>query len=222
MKRIKVVFFCLVFFTWSVQAQKVVEEGVRFSGVVINVETTLPIPTVNCWKKGGEVTTSDQLGRFAINTGVGDTIHFTHVGFEPYEVVVPDTLTTGEYILAVFMTSDTVRLPEVVVVKRFRAQAREYQMNAKNNMAGVVQDAFTPTLDMTPEQNQKRILSEFAASTNKGHVDVKLGVGLESWRAYQSLKRSKRMREKPELLHREEIDLIKMIYSADRKLREKK
>lgn len=90
-------------------------------------------------------------------------------------------------------------------------------MNAKNNMAGLERDAFSPQLEWTPEQNQKRVLDDFAASTNKGHVDVKLGVGLESLRVYQQLRRARKFQNEPEPLRQEEVDLLKMIFSVDRK-----
>lgn len=199
-------------------AQGLAEEEVRFSGVVINSATTQPVPDVNC-RDGERVTTTDLMGRFVINTLKGDTIYFTHIGYKSYEIVVPDTLAGGEYMLAVFLSSDTINLPEVVVRRRYGEQARQYRMNAKNNMAGIERDAFSNTLEMTPEQNQKRILDDFAASTNKGHVNVKLGVGLESWRAYEQLKRARKFQEAPEPLMREEIDLLKMIFTINRRER---
>lgn len=197
-------------------AQGLAEEEVRFSGVVINSATTQPVPDVNC-RDGERVTTTDLMGRFVINTLKGDTIYFTHIGYKSYEIVVPDTLAGGEYMLAVFLSSDTINLPEVVVRRRYGEQARQYRMNAKNNMAGIERDAFSNTLEMTPEQNQKRILDDFAASTNKGHVNVKLGVGLESWRAYEQLKKARKFQEAPEPLMVEEIDLLKMIFTINRR-----
>lgn len=197
-------------------AQSLVEEEVRFSGVVIHSATTRPIANVNC-RDGERVTTTDGMGRFALNTSKGDTIYFTHIGFKSYEIVVPDTLAGGEYMVAVFLSSDTINLPEVVVRRRYGGQARQYRMNAKNNMAGIERDAFSNALEMTPEQNQKRVLDDFAASTNKGHVEVKLGVGLESWRAYEQLKRARKFQDAPEPLMVEEIDLLKMIFTVNRR-----
>lgn len=211
------VLFVFIWLTGNVSAQELPDNNVRFSGVVMNSETTNPIPQVNC-RLDSILTTTDQLGRFVLNTQAGDTILFTYVGMQPYQVVVPDTLRGGEYILAVFMSSDTLLLPEVVVVHRYAQQSRQYRINARNNMAGVRQDAFSPNLQMTQRQNQQRVLDEFAASTNKGHVDVKLSVGAESYRVLRNMMKAKNVRnEPPELLNREEIDLVKMLFSIDRK-----
>ncbi len=218
MKKINLLLFLGCWMYTLGLAQGLAEEEVRFSGVVINSATTQPVPDVNC-RDGERVTTTDLMGRFVINTLKGDTIYFTHIGYKSYEIVVPDTLAGGEYMLAVFLSSDTINLPEVVVRRRYGEQARQYRMNAKNNMAGIERDAFSNTLEMTPEQNQKRILDDFAASTNKGHVNVKLGVGLESWRAYEQLKRARKFQEAPEPLMMEEIDLLKMIFTINRRER---
>lgn len=216
MKKINLLLFLGCWMYTFGLAQGLAEEEVRFSGVVINSATTQPVPDVNC-RDGERVTTTDLMGRFVINTLKGDTIYFTHIGYKSYEIVVPDTLAGGEYMLAVFLSSDTINLPEVVVRRRYGEQARQYRMNAKNNMAGIERDAFSNTLEMTPEQNQKRILDDFAASTNKGHVNVKLGVGLESWRAYEQLKKARKFQEAPEPLMVEEIDLLKMIFTINRR-----
>lgn len=213
---------CFLFFLFILgisypQMQPRVDE-IRFSGVVIDTETTRPLANVNC-RRGSMVTTTDQTGRFTMHTQPGDTIYFTYIGYKPYEVIVPDSLPGDEYMLAVFVTSDTIHLPEVVVRRRYGEQTRQYRMNAKNNMAGLERDAFSPQMEWTPEQNQKKVLDDFAASTNKGHVDVKLGVGLESLRVYQQLRRSRKFQNEPEPLRQEEVDLLKMIFSVDRKER---
>ena len=216
MKKISSLLFFVFILNASYAQMQPQAEEVRFSGIVFDSGTTRPLANVNC-RRGGMLTTTDLTGRFAMNTAAGDTIYFTHIGYRPYEVVVPDSLPGDEYILAVFVTSDTVHLPEVVVRRRYGEQTRQYRMNAKNNMAGLERDAFSPQLEWTPEQNQKRVLDDFPASTNKGHVDVKLGVGLESLRVYQQLRRARKFQNEPEPLRQEEVDLLKMIFSVDRK-----
>lgn len=212
----KIDVFCILLLSVLSVKVRAQQEHVRFSGVVLNNKTTEPIPEVNC-RRNNVVVTTDRTGRFALNTQAGDTIFLTHVGMQPYQIVVPDTLNGGEYMLAVFMASDTLLLPEVVVVQRFAQHSRQYRMNARNNMLGVRQEAFSPVSSMTRQQNQQRILNEFAASTNKGHVDVKLGVGLESYRIWQDMRKARNVREAPPaLLSREEIDLIKMLFSLNR------
>lgn len=194
-------------------AQQIAGQKIRFSGVTLNSQTTHPVTGVSC-RSGEWVSTTDAQGRFAVNTMAGDTIYFTHVGFQPYQVIVPDTLSTEEYILAIFMSAVTVVLPEVMVVHRFKAQTRQYQLNARNNMAGVRQEAFSSSPEFTQQQNQKRVLDEYAAGTNKGHVKVGLGVGVESYEVLRNMITARKIKnEPPALLRREEMDLVKMLYS---------
>ncbi|WP_251620146.1 carboxypeptidase-like regulatory domain-containing protein [Odoribacter lunatus] len=213
MKGVNASVLILICLIEAVFAQEVERKPIRFSGVVMDGKTTEPLANVNC-RRGERVSATDLAGRFALETEIGDTIFFTYIGMQPTQVVVPDTLTREEYILAVFMFADTLLLPEVVVVPRYRYQMNQYRRNLRNNMLRVRQDAFSPALDMTLQENQQRILDEFAASTNKGHVDVKLGIGTESYRAlYSRIKQKTRRNESSELLRREEIDLLKMLFS---------
>lgn len=206
--------FLGILFSVNLHAQNTESTRVlRFSGIVLDKETSTPIPNVHS-RKGTAYVTTDTQGRFALTTEVGDTVSFSHIGYKDYTMIVPDTLLQDEYMLAIFMSVDTLLLPEVIVIPRYRDKHRMYRMNAQNNMAGLQRDAFSPSHTMTPEQNQKRVLNQFAASTNKGHVEVGLGVGNESWRTVSTMRRNKALRnEPPPLLNLEEIDLIKMVFS---------
>ncbi|MDE5639153.1 MAG: hypothetical protein K2I47_05085, partial [Odoribacter sp.] len=96
----KIDFICILMWVlWpeEMAAQTVSPEPIRFSGVVMNRETTDPLPAVNC-RRGEWVTATDRMGRFALDTQAGDTIFFTHIGMQQSQVVVPDTLNGGEYI----------------------------------------------------------------------------------------------------------------------------
>ncbi len=124
-----------------------------------------------------------------------------------------EQLTKEDYMVAVALSEDTIMLGEVIVVHRYGEKERIYSINAQNNMAGTVRDAFQPAPEMTQRENQRRILHDYAASTNKGHVKVGFSVGVESWRAFRDLRRSSRARkETPDLLSIEEMDLIKMVF----------
>ena len=143
MKKISSLLFFVFILNASYAQMQPQAEEVRFSGIVFDSGTTRPLANVNC-RRGGMLTTTDLTGRFAMNTAAGDTIYFTHIGYRPYEFVVPDSLPGDEYILAVFVTSATVHFPEVVVRRRYGAQTRQYRINAKKNMACLERDAFSP------------------------------------------------------------------------------
>ena len=210
--------FFFLFFSSCIHAQLVENtKEVRFSGIVINSGTTRPLPNVTC-RNGKLGTTTDETGRFLMTTQRGDTIRFTHIGFKAYQMVVPDTLDTNEYIMAVFLSPDTVMLSEAVVLRRFGEAKRQNLQNARNNMSGVVRDAFTPQQSMDAEQNQKRIMNDFSRSIEyKGLVDTKLGIGTQSVEALNKLKTQKKIVKESGLLYYEEIDLLKKIYYSEKK-----
>ncbi|MDR0981990.1 MAG: carboxypeptidase-like regulatory domain-containing protein [Culturomica sp.] len=195
---------------------KVEQSYVRLSGIVFDSEDYTPLQNVTC-REGRYISTTDRFGRFVMNAEVSDTIHFTYVGYSPFTMVVPDTLANNEYIIAVSMSKDTIMLGEVVVVRRYGAKKKFYSDNAINNMSGTLRDAYKPRMEMTKEENQARLLDEYAASTNKGHVKVGFGVGTGSWSAYQNMKKKdKKLSPPPSFLSMEEMDLIKMVLQYKR------
>lgn len=94
MKKISSLLFFVFILNASYAQMQPQAEEVRFSGIVFDSGTTRPLANVNC-RRGGMLTTTDLTGRFAMNTAAGDTIYFTHIGYRPYEVVVPDSLPGG-------------------------------------------------------------------------------------------------------------------------------
>lgn len=208
-------FMCLAFIlcvSFYGNAQKVILGNVLFSGVVIDAHTTRPMANVNCWQ-GNMGTTTDETGRFVLETMRGDTIRFTHIGYKSYEMVVPDSLDGREYIMAIFLTVDTIALSEAVVLRRYGEAKLQNLQNARSNMSGVLRDAYAPQKSMDVDQNQKRIMNDFARSIEyKGMVDVKLGVGTQSVEAFRHLKLQKTTSDVPVFLRYDEIDLLKKIF----------
>lgn len=189
-----------------------------FSGVVMDADSSRPLSDVVCRYGGLRGTLSDEDGCFRIRTVRGDSVLFTYVGYRPCVVVVPDSLRDGEYIIGIFMSRDTLLLSEAVVVRRWGAVRRQNLVNARNNMAGILRQAYSSTPEMDAGMNQRMIINEYARSVEmKGHVDVRLGVGTESLEAYNRLRWSKRVGEKREWLDYGEIDLLKKLYYTEKR-----
>ena len=118
----------------------------------------------------------------------------------------------------VFMGPDTLQLSEVLVVKRWGEEKRQQLLNARNNMTGILKQAYAPVREMDAKMNQQRMINEYARSVEmKGHVDVKAGIGTESLVAYRRLKVWKRIREEREWLNPGEVDLLKKLYYSKKK-----
>lgn len=88
---------------------------------------------------------TDDNGAFSLYVNVRDTLMFSRTGYKPANVVISDTLIGKQYIAGIFMTADTLRIGEVVIVPRStnlrfeimngRPAASPEIENARNNVA---------------------------------------------------------------------------------------
>lgn len=202
---------------WLYGQHVMLPDSISFGGIVLNEETSVPMSDVTCrYGKTGTITNTS--GRFGLRAAVGDTVHFSYVGFRPYAIVIPDTLYEDEYMLGIFLSPDTIMLSEALILKRFGDKKRQNLMNARNNMAGVMRSALNPELPMDAGMNQRMMINEFARSIEmKGHVDVRVGVGLESLEAWKQLKMQSRIQNSEIHLEADEVGLLKKIYYLEKR-----
>lgn len=222
---VKIKFIILLFCVWGgeVSAQiRYASDSIVFSGIVVNSVTQLPMADVTT-RHGNRASLSNQDGLFVIRVARRDTVRFTYVGYKPYVVVVPDSLNQREYMLGVFMSPDTLQLSEAVIFHRYGEQRRQYMINARNNVAGVMKQAYAPAREMDADMNQKMMVNKYARSVEmRGHVDVGLGIGTQSIDAYKKLRMQKRMKDKEVWLESGEIDLLKKLYYIEKKEKQNK
>lgn len=221
MVRIKFIILWICFCAGGVSAQRVyVADTITFSGIIINAETDQSMPDVTC-RFGGRGTLSNSDGLFSVRVRRQDTVRFTYVGFKPYVVVVPDSLTDKEYMLGIFMAPDTLALSEAIIVRRFGEDRRQKLMYARNNMAGVMKQAYSPVKEMDADMNQRMMINNYARSVEmRGYVDVGLAVGTQSIASYKQLRFQKKMKEQQIWLNPGEIDMLKKIYYIEKRKNE--
>lgn len=219
MVKINFIIFFLFFGILFSQAQRITarSDSIFFSGIVMDAKTMLPLEDVVVhWKN--RISVSESSGRFFIKTGRGDSVRFTHVGYRPYTVMVPDSLSDPEYMMGIFMALDTVGLPEVLILKRFRNISRQNLIHARNNMSGVLKQAYAPVGSMDAEMNQKMMIEDFARGIEmKGHVDVRAGVGTQSLEAFRNLRLQKKLQDEKVWLNTGEVDLLKKLYNLEKR-----
>lgn len=210
------ILFC-TFFLFAAAQNIVRPDTIRFDGVVLNEATGDPLTDVTClYGKKGAITGAS--GGFALHVAPGDTVRFSYVGFRPYIFAVPDTLYKSEYIMAVFLVSDTVALSEALVLQRFENTKMRNLMNLRNNMAGIIKSAYDPNRPMDADMNQRMLVDEFARGIEmKGMVDVRLGVGTHSLEALKNLKLYKKIENQDAFLETDEVNLLKKIYYVEKK-----
>jgi hypothetical protein len=88
------------------------EDLIQLSGVVASGDTLEPIPYVNIFVKNRRFgTITDFDGFFSIVVAKGDSIEFSHMGYNSEVFVVPDSLPKKHYSLIQILISDTLLLP---------------------------------------------------------------------------------------------------------------
>ena len=146
MVKINFIVLFFIFLSPIVCAQRVVvSDSVVFSGVVFDTQDS-------------------QMGCFVLKIGRKDTVRFTFVGYKPCTVVMPDTLLEDRYMMGVFLSPDTLQLSEALILRRWGEVQRQNLINARNNMTGILKQAYAPVDYMDADMNQRMMLNEYARS----------------------------------------------------------
>jgi len=114
------------FFLWSlllgvnVYGQDPLTKGrtVFVTGMIYDSQTEEPLSNTSFSINGKHIFASNELGRFSFFANPGDSVLFSYIGYYPNRLVVPDTLTSNEYVMGVFMHSETIRLGEIIILPR--------------------------------------------------------------------------------------------------------
>ena len=153
-------------------AQENESDSTLFSGVVFSSENlTNPLSKVSILVNSKSSTSSNDNGEFSVDVVANDTLKFTHIGYHPTTVVVPDSVKGGKLIARIFLINDTVDIQQVVVKSMqdytaFKSSFIEMESdkdltNAKNNIEMSLHKAKTTT-DWTVEDNLERTLERQA------------------------------------------------------------
>lgn len=106
----------LVLLSLCARAQRLDNDLVQFSGVVVTADSLRPVPFTNiAIEKTGRGTTSDYWGFFSIVVHKKDVITFSSMGYKKVHFRIPDTLSENRYSLIQVMSSDTIMLTETVI-----------------------------------------------------------------------------------------------------------
>ena len=119
-------------------------ESILFHGVILDAATREPLTGAHVIVGARAAGASDMKGMFSLYARTNDTVTFTCLGYHPYSMVVSDTLRAREYVTGIWLTTDTVMIPSVVVMPRLgnmraaimaEPPAADQQMiNASNNL----------------------------------------------------------------------------------------
>jgi hypothetical protein len=152
---------------------------VQFSGLVVTDQggDVVPLPYTNIGVKGtSRGTVSEINGFFSLVGKVGETIVFSHLGYQTVEYAIPDTIKSNMYSFIQIMSQDSILLPTAVIYPwpsreffdiEFLAidVSDEMQERAKENLASNALSKLRETVPVDGGEASNYYLKEQAAST---------------------------------------------------------
>lgn len=131
-----------VIMTQGAAAQEL--QPILFHGVVLDADTREPLTGTHFTVKHRSAGAADGRGMFSFYARHNDTVTFTCVGYRSYRMTVADTLRAREYVAAIWLSTDTLMIPAVVVMPRLGnlkaaimsepPAANQELINASNNL----------------------------------------------------------------------------------------
>jgi len=119
-------------------------EPILFHGLVVDTETHQPLKGAHYIIRDKTAGAADNRGMVSFYARHRDTVRFSCVGYKDFHLVIGDTLLAQEYVLGIYLSSDTLLIPAVVVMPRLvniRAEIMaekpgidDATMNATNNL----------------------------------------------------------------------------------------
>lgn len=152
---------------------------VQFSGLVVTDQggEVVPLPYTNIGVKGtSRGTVSEINGFFSLVGKVGETVVFSHLGYQTVEYTIPDTIKSNMYSFIQIMSQDSILLPEAVIYPwpsreffdiEFLAidVSDEMQERAKENLAKNALSKLRETVPVDGGEASNYYLREQAASS---------------------------------------------------------
>jgi hypothetical protein len=114
-----ILFICIISSSGFSQNNENVSSRIRFQGLVMDANTLSPVSNSHILINRDFSTITDKNGNFAFYVNPNDTIVFQSLGYKPATMLISDTLIGHEYIAGIYMKSDTLLIPEVVIVPRY-------------------------------------------------------------------------------------------------------
>ena len=160
-----ILFMGLIFFQ-AVYGQLKDSVNLTFSGIIYDSQALkTPLGQVNVSKKSWLGTSSNSAGEFFIDVKANDTLTFSHVGYYPITITIPDSIKQGELIAKLFLVNDTINLEQVYV-----ASLRDFNSFKKQFLLMDV----VPNQDLNNAQNNIKLSMYEARTTSESTTEDKL------------------------------------------------
>jgi len=124
-------------------------KSVFITGIAFDSQTKEPLSKANFTINHQSRLATNETGRFSFYGFPNDTVVFTYLGHQPTMLIVPDTLKSQEYVLGVFMKEQSVKLAEIIILRRINS----------------------PSIMIKPVQNDQNTLNIAQSNVNKAVVE---------------------------------------------------
>jgi CarboxypepD_reg-like domain len=94
---------------------------ILLTGIVRDASTLEPLNNSQIIINGRFRASSDETGSFSLQINRKDTVLFSLLGYKNETLYVSDTLSGPEFVVGVYMNSDTLSIGEVVIIPRLRS-----------------------------------------------------------------------------------------------------
>jgi len=91
---------------------------ILFHGIVVDTETRQPLKGAHYIIRDKTAGAADSRGMVSFYARHRDTVRFSCVGYKDFQLVIGDTLLAQEYVVGIYLSSDTLLIPAVVVMPR--------------------------------------------------------------------------------------------------------
>lgn len=136
--------FCIFVLSLPVMMAAQQAGPILFHGIILDADTHQPLTGAHFLSSSGVAGASDNRGMISFFARHNDTITFSSVGYKDFLLVIGDTLLAREYVAGIYLITDTLMIPAVIVIPRLgniRAEimaakptVNDDMVNASNNL----------------------------------------------------------------------------------------
>ncbi len=144
---------------------------ISFSGIIYNSDALKsPLGQVTISKSNLLGTSSNTIGEFNLDVEPNDTVIFSHIGFHPITITIPDSLKRGNLVAKLFLVNDTISLEQVYI-----SSLQDFN-SFKNQFLGM---NVVPDQELNNAQNNIKLSMYEARTITESTTEDKLEASLQ-------------------------------------------
>lgn len=103
---------------WAQENPVKIIKPIYITGITYDSKSLEPLSNANFSVNNKKWFSTNESGRFSFFGNPHDTLIFRYLGYQPSLIIIPDTLKSREYVMGVFMQQKSVKLAEVIIMRR--------------------------------------------------------------------------------------------------------